>query len=97
MLICSGKMLVNYQEVDTIIKALANPVRTGNFVLAENPAPEFPEQTSPYTDGVCVDRSFRGQVYRNQPISAHLATLQRAGLLTSSDWGGGCITSAMKP
>ena len=50
---------MNNQEVDTIIKALANPARRDILSWLKNPEVEFPEQTSSYADGVCV-RLFLG-------------------------------------
>ena len=78
---------MNHQEVDTIIKALAIPVRREILSWLKNPALEFPEQTSPYTDGVCVGQIFSRAGLSQSTISAHLATLQRAGLLTSKRLG----------
>jgi len=75
------------QEVDTIIKALANPVRRDILFWLKNPQQEFPEQKSSYRDGVCVGQIYERAGLSQSTISSHLATLQRAGLLTSTRVG----------
>ncbi len=78
---------MNNQEVDTIIKALANPARRDILSWLKNPEVEFPEQTSSYADGVCVGQIYLRAGLSQSTVSAHLATLQRAGLLSSTRLG----------
>jgi DNA-binding transcriptional ArsR family regulator len=75
------------QEVDTIIKALANPVRRDILSWLKNQQQEFPEQQSGYQDGVCVGQIYERAGLSQSTISSHLATLQRAGLLISTRAG----------
>lgn len=75
------------QEVDTIIKALANPVRRDILSWLKTPQREFPEQKSSYQNGVCVGQIYERAGLSQSTISSHLATLQRAGLLTSTRVG----------
>lgn len=78
---------MNNQEVDTIIKALANPARRDILSWLKNPELEFPEQKSTYADGVCVGQIYARAGLSQSTVSAHLATLQRAGLLSSKRLG----------
>jgi transcriptional regulator, ArsR family len=87
---------MNNQEVDTIIKALANPARRDILSWLKNPALEFPEQTSPYTDGVCVGQIYLRAVYRNQLFLRIWRRYSVPDYSLPSDWGSGCITSVMK-
>ena len=75
------------QEVDSIIKALANPVRRDIMQWLKTPAESFPEQKTPYDNGICVGQIFERAGLSQSTISSHLATLQRAGLLTSKRVG----------
>ena len=75
------------QDVDTIIKALANPARRDILSWLKHPEQEFPEQKSSYADGVCVGQIYARAGLSQSTVSAHLATLQRAGLLTSKRVG----------
>lgn len=75
------------QEVDSIIKALANPARRDILLWLKTPAESFPDQTSPYDYGICVGQIFERAGLSQSTVSAHLATLQRAGLLTSKRVG----------
>ncbi len=75
------------QEVDSIIKALANPARRDILHWLKTPAESFPNQTSPYDYGICVGQIFERAGLSQSTVSSHLATLQRAGLLTSTRVG----------
>ncbi len=75
------------QEVDSIIKALANPARRDILLWLKTPAESFPNQTSPYDYGICVGQIFERAGLSQSTVSSHLATLQRAGLLISKRVG----------
>lgn len=78
---------MNNQEVDIIIKALANPARRDILSWLKHPEQEFPDQKSSYVDGVCVGQIYAKAGLSQSTISAHLGTLQRAGLLNSKRLG----------
>jgi len=70
-------------EIDDVIKALANPVRRDILAWLKNPEREFPDQDYPYDFGVCAGRIFARTGLSQSTVSAHLACLQRAGLVTT--------------
>lgn len=70
-------------EIDDVIKALANPVRRDILAWLKNPEREFPGQTHPYESGVCAGKIFERSGLSQSTVSAHLACLQRAGLVTT--------------
>jgi ArsR family transcriptional regulator len=74
-------------EVDLIIKALANPVRREILVWLKHPELEFPSSQCPFEHGVCVGLINERSKLSQSTISTHLATLQRAGLLESRRHG----------
>lgn len=78
--------MMNEQTVDTIIKALANPVRREILTWLKQPELEFPTQTS-FEHGVCVGQIFTRAGLSQSTISSHLASLQRAGLVSSKRVG----------
>lgn len=70
-------------EIDDVIKALANPVRRDILAWLKSPEREFPGQTHPYEFGVCAGLIFERTGLSQSTVSAHLACLQRAGLVTA--------------
>ena len=70
-------------DADAIHKALANPTRRDILVWLKNPADYFSSQEYPLELGVCAGLIDRQAGLSQSTISAHLATLQRAGLITS--------------
>jgi len=74
-------------NMDIIIKALANPARREILSWLKDPEREFAPQSHPLTDGVCVGKIFERSDLSQSTVSAHLATLQRAGLVTSKRMG----------
>lgn len=69
-------------EIDDIIKALAHPVRREILGWLKNPKKSFPAQVGSYELGACAGKIFEKSNLSQSTISAHLATLQRAGLIT---------------
>ena len=69
-----------------ILKALANPVRIDMLRWLKAPEDHFGEQAQPFSEGVCA-RQFERCGLSQSTVSAHLAVLQRAGLLTSAKFG----------
>ncbi|WP_298285375.1 helix-turn-helix transcriptional regulator [Acidocella sp.] len=74
-------------STDDILKALANPVRRKILAALKTPAQSFPGQAHPYEWGVCANRIEATCGLAQSTISAHLAALTQAGLLTSTKIG----------
>jgi DNA-binding transcriptional ArsR family regulator len=70
-------------DTDAIHKALANPTRREILAWLKRPADYFSFQEYPLDLGVCAGLIDRQAGLSQSTISAHLATLQRAGLITS--------------
>jgi ArsR family transcriptional regulator len=70
-------------DVDAIHKALANPIRRHILQWLKAPEACFAEQEYPLDLGVCAGLIDKRCGLSQSTVSAHLATLQRAGLLTS--------------
>nr|WP_283742766.1 ArsR family transcriptional regulator [Sideroxydans sp. CL21] len=69
-------------DIDEIIKALAHPVRREILGWLKDPQKSFPAQEHSFELGVCAGKVFEKANLSQSTISAHLATLQRAGLIT---------------
>jgi DNA-binding transcriptional ArsR family regulator len=74
-------------DIDAIHKALANPVRREILSKLRDPARHFAEQELPFEFGVCAGKIDQCCRLSQSTISAHLAALQRAGLVTSKRVG----------
>lgn len=69
-------------DIDEIIKALAHPVRREIIGWLKTPQKSFPAQVHSFELGVCAGRIFEKANLSQSTVSAHLANLQRAGLIT---------------
>lgn len=69
-------------DIDEIIKALANPVRREILHWLKEPEKHFADQQHPLEIGVCAGMFERCGLSQST-VSAHLATLQRAGLVST--------------
>lgn len=74
-------------DLDEIIKALAHPVRRDILNWLKNPKAEFPEQLHNHEYGICAGQIDQRCGLSQSTVSAHLATLQRAGLISSQKAG----------
>ena len=74
-------------DLDEIIKALAHPVRREMLQWLKDPEKYFVEQDHPFDIGVCAGKFDQRCGLSQSTVSAHLATLQRAGLVTSRKVG----------
>ncbi|WP_427313230.1 ArsR/SmtB family transcription factor [Cupriavidus sp. H39] len=74
-------------DIDAIHKALANPVRRNILAWLKTPQQCFSEQEYPLDLGVCAGLIDARTGLSQSTVSAHLATLQRAGLVTSKRVG----------
>ena len=69
-------------DIDEIIKALAHPFRREIIGWLKTPQKSFPAQVHSFELGVCAGRIFEKANLSQSTVSAHLANLQRAGLIT---------------
>jgi ArsR family transcriptional regulator len=74
-------------DIDAIHKALANPVRRDILAWLKTPGEYFAMQEYPLDLGVCAGLIDERAGLSQSTVSAHLATLQRAGLVTSKRVG----------
>ncbi len=70
-------------DLDEVLKALSNPVRRQILQLMREPEKNFPGQDHPYGFGVCAGKIDDAFGLSQSTISAHLAVLQHAGLITA--------------
>jgi len=73
--------------LDPALKALANPVRRKILCALKDPERNFPGQEHPYAWGVCANRVEAVCGLAQSSVSAHLAALHQAGLLTAKKSG----------
>lgn len=71
---------------DEILKALAHPARVEILNWLKEPEQHFSAQLHPLENGVCASQFERCGLSQST-VSAHLATLHRAGLVTTSKLG----------
>ena len=74
-------------ETDDVFKALAHPARRQILAWLKEPEKHFHEQLLPFDNGVCAGRIFARTELSQSTVSAHLACLQRAGLVTTTKIG----------
>ncbi|MBF6026755.1 helix-turn-helix transcriptional regulator [Pseudomonas sp. P115] len=74
-------------DLDEIIKALAHPVRRDILNWLKDPKVQFPEQLHNHEYGICAGQIDQRCGLSQSTVSAHLATLQRAGLISSQKAG----------
>ena len=74
-------------DVGEIMKALAHPVRREILSWLRTPEKAFREQHHPFELGICAGMIFEKAELSQSTVSAHLATLQRAGLVTTRKVG----------
>jgi ArsR family transcriptional regulator len=66
-------------DIDAIHKALANPMRRQILQWLKEPEQHFAQQDHPLDFGVCAGLIDRKLDLSQSTVSAHLATLQKAG------------------
>ncbi|MBB4955305.1 ArsR family transcriptional regulator [Agrobacterium vitis] len=72
--------------LDDALKALSNPVRLEMLQWLKEPEKHFSDQAHPLEMGICA-RQFERCGLSQSTVSAHLASLQKAGLITSKKVG----------
>lgn len=70
-------------DLDAMLKALAHPLRREMLVWMKDPERYFSPQERPFDIGVCAGKFDERCGLSQSTVSAHLATLQRAGLISS--------------
>ena len=73
-------------DLDEIIKALAHPTRREMLACLKNPEEHFKTQELPFDFGVCAGK-FTQCGLSQSTVSAHLAVLQRAKLVSCKKVG----------
>lgn len=83
------KDIVPTSEMDTdeVFKALSHPARRQILAWLKEPELHFREQLMPFENGVCAGKIFDRTELSHSTVSAHLACLQRAGLVTTTKVG----------
>ncbi|CAD5105965.1 ArsR/SmtB family transcription factor [Zestomonas carbonaria] len=74
-------------DLDEVLKALSHPLRREMLEWLKEPEKHFVEQDHPFEIGVCAGKFDERCGLSQSTVSAHLATLQRAGLVTSRKVG----------
>ena len=74
-------------DIDAIHKALANPVRRQILQWLKDPQLHFSEQEHPLEMGVCCKLIDQRTGLSQSTVSAHLATLHKAGLVNGKRVG----------
>ncbi|CDG83497.1 ArsR/SmtB family transcription factor [Janthinobacterium agaricidamnosum] len=74
-------------DVDAIHKTLANPVRRQILLWLKEPEVHFHMQEHPLEFGICAGLIGHVCGLSQSTISAHLATLQKAGLVSTKKVG----------
>lgn len=64
-----------------ILKALAHPVRVEFLEWMKEPESHFSDQAHPLTMGVCASQFEKRCGLSQSTVSAHLSTLEKAGLV----------------
>lgn len=72
---------------EDIIKALGHPLRRDILHWLKDPQRYFPDQQYSLEHGVCAGQIDQRAGLSQSTVSAHLATLQRAGLVSSRKVG----------
>ena len=70
-----------------ILKALAHPVRVSFLEWMRNPEQHFCDQAHPLEMGICANQFEKKCGLSQSTVSAHLAMLEKAGLLKTSRVG----------
>ncbi len=74
-------------ELDEMIKALSHPVRREILNWLKQPEVYFADQEHSLSFGVCAGKIDQKTGLSQSTVSAHLATLQRAGFVSSKKVG----------
>lgn len=70
-------------DINTVCKALANPLRRDILAWLKAPSAHFDEQYVPFSNGVSAGQIHERSGVSKSTASTHLAILHNAGLVTS--------------
>jgi ArsR family transcriptional regulator len=70
-------------DCDEVLKALSNPIRRQILSKMKDPEKNFPGQDHPYEFGICAGKIDDSCALSQSTVSAHLAILHQAGLITA--------------
>ncbi|MCF6367368.1 ArsR/SmtB family transcription factor [Rhizobium halophilum] len=70
-----------------VLKALAHPVRVQFLEWMREPEKHFSSQAHPLAMGICANQFEKRCGLSQSTVSAHLATLEKAGLVTTNRLG----------
>ncbi|MDD2705295.1 MAG: metalloregulator ArsR/SmtB family transcription factor [Acidocella sp.] len=76
-----------HDSLEEVLRALANPVRRKILAALKAPEQNFPGQEHPYEFGVCASKIEASCGLSQSTVSAHLAVLHQAGLLSARKIG----------
>lgn len=79
--------MLETEEIDRIIKALAHPLRRQILAWLKEPERWFADQVHPLDYGVCAGMIDRQSGLSQSTTSTHLARLQQAGLVSTQRIG----------
>lgn len=79
------------------MKALASPQRREILAWLKDPKAEFSDQEHPLSMGVCAGKIHERSGLSQSTVSAHLACLQRAGLVSARKVGQWIFYSRNEP
>jgi DNA-binding transcriptional ArsR family regulator len=74
-------------DIDEILKALAHAQRRQILVWLKTPQEAFPTHQHPFDAGVCAGKIHEKSGLSASTMSAHLAVLQRTGLVSTQKIG----------
>ncbi|GAB2879198.1 helix-turn-helix transcriptional regulator [Uliginosibacterium flavum] len=74
-------------DMDEIMKALASPARREILAWLKDPEQQFSAQAHSFELGVCAGKIYEKAGLSQSTVSAHLASLQRAGLVSTRKVG----------
>lgn len=78
---------MSQNEFDDMIKALSHPVRRDILQWLKQPELYFADQEHSLSLGVCAGKIDQKTGLSQSTVSSHLATLQRAGFISSKKVG----------
>ena len=83
----SNSTAIAVTDMDEIMKALASPARREILAWLKDPEQQFSAQAHSFDLGVCASKIYEKAGLSQSTVSAHLASLQRAGLVSTRKVG----------
>ena len=79
--------MVTMMDKTEILKALSNPLRVEFLEWMRQPEENFSSQAHPLEMGICAQQFERRCGLSQSTVSGHLATLEKAGLVSTTKVG----------